>query len=67
MTAALVLFAATVALAAGGLIVIAALCLIRGWQDHAAHTGHGHDSGVSYCFTCHEDWPCPHQQEEWNG
>jgi len=34
MTAALVLFAATVALTAGGLIVIAALCFIRGGQDH---------------------------------
>ena len=32
MTAALVVFAATVALTAGGLTVIAALCLIRGWQ-----------------------------------
>lgn len=34
MTAALVLFAATVALTAGGLTVIAALVFIRGWQDH---------------------------------
>jgi hypothetical protein len=34
MTAALVVFAATVALTAGGLTVIAALCLIRGWQTH---------------------------------
>ena len=34
MTAALVVFAAAVAHTAGGLTVIAALWLIRGWQDH---------------------------------
>lgn len=34
MTATLVIFAATVAVTLGGLTVIAALCAIRGWQDH---------------------------------
>lgn len=64
MTPALWIFAVTVALAAGGLIVIAALCLIRGWLEHTPQP-HGHDSGVSYCFTCCEDWPCPAEQQEW--
>lgn len=33
MTATLAVFAVTVALCAGGLVVIAVLCMIRSWQE----------------------------------